>query len=111
MAEVELEAGNTAAAVDYINQVRARPSVDMPPITATSADDVFDALVRERQVEFTSEQLRYRDVRRWLNNGKLAENPIAEDIPGGISSTYDFLPIPQQEIDNNPALSADGQNN
>lgn len=110
MAEVELEAGNTAAAVDYINQVRARPSVAMPPITATSPAEVFDALVRERQVEFTSEQLRYRDVRRWLNNGKLTENPIAEDIPGGISSTYDFLPIPQQEIDNNPALGADGQN-
>ncbi|MEO0330148.1 MAG: RagB/SusD family nutrient uptake outer membrane protein [Bacteroidota bacterium] len=110
MAEVELEAGNLTEAVGYINQVRARPSVAMPPIAATSADAVFEALVRERQVELASEQVRYRDVRRWLNNGKLTENPIAVDIPGGISSTYDFLPIPQTEIDNNPALGADGQN-
>ncbi|MEM6845038.1 MAG: RagB/SusD family nutrient uptake outer membrane protein [Bacteroidota bacterium] len=111
MAEVELEAGNTAAAVDLINQVRARPSVAMPPITATSPADVFTALVRERQVELASEQVRYRDVRRWLNNGKLTENPIAVDIPGGISSVYDFLPIPQNEVDNNPALGTNGQNN
>ncbi|MGD1892229.1 MAG: RagB/SusD family nutrient uptake outer membrane protein [Cyclobacteriaceae bacterium] len=110
MAEVELEAGNLTQAVDYINQVRARPSVNMPPITASTADDIFDALVRERQVELASEQLRYRDVRRWLNNGKLTENPIAEDIPGGISSTYDFLPLPQQELDYYPALSSDNQN-
>lgn len=110
MAEVELEAGNVQQAVNLINQVRARPSVNMPPIAATSSDAVFEALVRERQVEFASEQIRYRDVRRWLNNGKLAENPIANDISGGISSRYDLQPIPQEEIDNNPALSQADQN-
>ena len=110
MAEVELEAGNVTEALGYINQVRARPSVNMPPITTTNPAEVFTALVRERQVELVSEQVRYRDVRRWLNNGKLTENPIAADIPGGISSQYDLLPIPQQEIDNNPALSESDQN-
>jgi hypothetical protein len=49
-------------------------------------------------------------VRRWLNNGKLTENPIAVDIPGGISSNLALLPIPQQEIDNNPALTQNDQN-
>ena len=110
MAEVELEAGNVAGALGYINQVRARPSVDMPPIATTNSAEAFEALVRERQVELVSEQVRYRDVRRWLNNGKLTDNPIAADIPGGIPSSYDLLPIPQQEIDNNPSLSQSDQN-
>ena len=110
MAEVELEAGDVTGALDYINQVRARPSVNMPPITTTNLAEVFSALVRERQVELASEQIRYRDVRRWLNNGKLTENPIAADIPGGIPASYNLLPIPQQEIDNNPALSQSDQN-
>ena len=108
MAEVELEAGNTAQAVNYINQVRARPSVNLPPVVASNRDAVFAALVRERQVELVSEQLRYRDVRRWLNNGKLATNPIAAGID--ITPRYDLLPIPQQEIDNNPALTQADQN-
>jgi hypothetical protein len=80
----------------------------LPPITTTDPGAVFDALVRERQVEFVSEQIRYRDVRRWLNNGKLATNPIAADVE--ITSRYDLLPIPQQEIDNNPALTQADQN-
>ncbi len=110
MAEVELEAGNVSQAVSLINQVRARPSVNMPPITATSPDAVFAALVRERQVEFVGEQIRYRDVRRWLNNGKLTENPMEDETTGEISSRYDLQPLPQQEIDNNPALSQENQN-
>ena len=108
MAEVELEAGNVPQALSYINQVRARPSVDLSPITTTNPDQVFNALVRERQVELVGEQIRYRDVRRWLNNGKLSTNPIAADVE--ITSRYDLLPIPQQEIDNNPALTQDDQN-
>ena len=115
MAEVELEEGNTTQAVNLVNQVRARPSVDMPPVTATSPDEVFDAIVRERQVELVSEQVRYRDIRRWINNGKIApaDNPIAVDTPldgNGIEASYRLLPIPQQEIDNNPSLTQDDQN-
>ncbi len=108
MAEVELEADNIPQARLYINQVRARSSVNMPPITATSKSDVFTALVRERQVEFASEQIRYRDVRRWLNNGKLTTNPIAAGIT--ITERYNLLPIPQAEMDNNPALTQTDQN-
>ncbi len=108
MAEVELEAGNIPQAIGYIDQVRARPSVNLPGITATDAAGVFTALVHERQVEFVSEQIRYRDVRRWLNNGKLTVNPIAADVE--IAPRYNLLPIPQQEIDNNPGLSQQDQN-
>ena len=108
MAEVELEAGNVPQAVSLINQVRQRPSVNLAPITTADPAEVFDALVRERQVELVGEQVRYRDVRRWLNNGKLTENPIAADV--AITSRYDLLPIPQAEIDNNPALGQEDQN-
>jgi tetratricopeptide (TPR) repeat protein len=110
MAEVELEAGNIPQALNYLNQVRARPSVNLPPVTTTDPAQVFSAIVRERQVELAGEQIRYFDVRRWLNNGKLTVNPIAVDVPGGIVDRYKLLPIPQQEIDNNPALTQADQN-
>lgn len=108
MAEVELEAGNVPQAVSLVNQVRQRPSVNLAPIATTNPSEVFDAIVQERRVELVAEQIRYRDVRRWLNNGKLTENPIAADVD--IPSRYDLLPIPQAEIDNNPELTQADQN-
>ena len=112
MAEVELEAGDVTQALRYLNQVRARPSVNLPPVTTTNPDAVFNAIVRERQVELVGEQVRYRDVRRWLNNGKLTENPLiaAKSVDGNTPARFTLLPIPQEEIDNNPALTQADQN-
>ncbi|MBC3785447.1 RagB/SusD family nutrient uptake outer membrane protein [Spirosoma utsteinense] len=111
MAECENEAGNTAAAIALMNQVRARKSVAMPPYpTATypvnSKDEVFRAIVHERRVELAGEQVRNRDIVRWRAQNKLKTEPIAYFVKG----RQEVLPIPQQELDNNDKLDQKDQN-
>lgn len=100
------ENGPSQTAVDYVNDVRGRADVNMPDIAVPASKEVlFDLIVHERRVEFPSEQIRNRDIRRWRRAGKLDTEPIANYQPH-----HDLLPIPTVELDNNPALSADDQN-
>ncbi|MFZ5429893.1 MAG: RagB/SusD family nutrient uptake outer membrane protein [Bacteroidota bacterium] len=48
-----------------INKVRARASVNMPPVTETNRDLLRQILRRERRVELALEGLRYWDLLRW----------------------------------------------
>lgn len=110
MAECENELSGPAAALPYINQVRARADVDMPPYPTalypcTNQAEMFDAIVHERRVELAAEQIRNRDIRRWRRLGKLDSEPIS-----GFEPRYDLLPIPLVEIDNNSALTNEDQN-
>lgn len=111
LAECENELGNQAAAIDLVNQVRARPSVDMPPIPtanipAGNEQEVREAIQRERYVELAGEQVRNFDIIRWRKNGKLSQEPLDYFIP----NRHELLPIPQSEIDNNPNLTQADQN-
>jgi len=107
MAEIENEQnGPTGLALGYVNQVRERAGVPLLPTaeypTAT-ADQMFDAIVHERRIELCSEQARTRDVKRWFRAGKVdAPSPNYEP-------RHEFLPIPLDEMDNNPALTPDDQ--
>ncbi|MEO5997480.1 MAG: RagB/SusD family nutrient uptake outer membrane protein [Chitinophagaceae bacterium] len=120
-AEASFFLGDEATCRNYINQVRSRPKVTMPPVTESGAA-LLTRLQHERQIELAFEEHRYFDVRRW----KIA--PLTDNIPGrkmvimknvttGVK-TYtvsDFLPrafavknylvpIPQSEIDKNSLL-------
>ena len=111
MAECENELGNTASAITYLNMVRARPSVAMPPYPTanypvSTKDQVFAAIVHERRVELSGEEIRNRDILRWRKLGKLKTEPFAYFQKG----KTELLPIPQQEIDNNPNIGLKGQN-
>lgn len=112
MAECVNETGGTQAEVlGYLNQVRARPSVNMPlygtpamnsKYPVASKDDRFKAIVHEKRVELAGEEIRNRDILRWRKQGKLAligGEPISYYTPA-----FEFLPIPQQEVDNNPNI-------
>jgi starch-binding outer membrane protein, SusD/RagB family len=110
MAEVENELGNDEDAIEYLNEVRSRPGVEMPPYPTAnypvnSPAEVFRAIVHERRVELAGEQIRNRDLLRWRALGKLQNEPISY-----YDDKYALLPIPQQEIDNNAQLSAEDQN-
>ncbi|WP_115868056.1 RagB/SusD family nutrient uptake outer membrane protein [Marinoscillum furvescens] len=108
MAEIENELnGPSATAINYVNMVRDR--VDMPPLPTaeyptSTKEELFAAIVHERQVELCSEQCRARDVKRWYREGKITTKPHEN-----YESKHEFMPIPIDEIDNNPALSADDQ--
>lgn len=91
---------------DAINEVRQRPSVNLPDITVDTYQEIFDAIVQERRAEFVFEAHRFNDLRRW----GLAENVLDSR---GYESRHRYFPIPQLEIDINENLTQNpgwGQN-
>ncbi len=111
-AEVLNEIGESAAAVGYINKVRARPSVDMPALSTTlSKAQVWEAIRHERRVELCFEGKTGYDLRRWGIAGTFLRSPERwqNDVTlnpqyGGnyfkfIDGRDELLPIPQLEID------------
>lgn len=124
-AEAKIELGEIDASVyDAINEVRQRPSVEMPPITpeiASSQEDMRAIVRKERTVELAFEGFRLFDLRRWrtaeteipgvpkgmtyVENGELKEIVIT-----GFERVFDpgrhyLWPIPQRERELNPNLS------
>lgn len=107
LAECENEVGTPTAAIDYLNQVRARPSVTMPPYPTTaypvnSKAEIFRAIMHERMVELAGEEIRNFDVVRWRKNGKTTFAPL--------TNFKNLMPIPQNEIDNNDKIDQGHQN-
>jgi hypothetical protein len=120
-AEAQNEAvGPDATVYSAINGVRARPSVNQPPLPASLSKENMRQLIRnERRVELSFEEHRFFDIRRWgiakqVLNGPAYGMKITKTATG---FTYDriifenrvfndkmvVLPIPQAEIDKNPA--------
>jgi hypothetical protein len=111
-AEVLNELGESATAVPWINKVRARPSVDMPPLSTTlTHDEVFEAIRHERRVELCFEQKTGYDLRRWGIAGSFLRSPQRWQNNITYNPQYDgayfkfvdgqdeIFPIPQLEID------------
>jgi starch-binding outer membrane protein, SusD/RagB family len=96
-AECENKVGTQAAAVGYINQVRARAGLPALATTLTEAE-VFKAIVHERKVELAGEQVRYDDILRW--------DPTAPElVASGFRPRNKLWPIPDREINSNPSAS------
>ena len=111
LAECENELGNSARAIQLMNQVRARASVSMPafPTKSYPVDSkakVFEAIQHERYVELAAEQVRNFDIIRWRKNKKATTEPISYFV----ASKHELLPLPQTEIDNNPKIDPKDQN-
>ncbi|SFM72475.1 Starch-binding associating with outer membrane [Chitinophaga sp. YR627] len=109
LAECENELGNTGAAVGYLNQIRDRVSVAMPhyptaQFPVSNKDQVTKALMHEKVVEMGGEEIRNRDILRWRKKGYFTTDPLSYFR----ANRDELLPIPQQEIDNNPQLGAGG---
>ena len=104
MAECVYES-NPALAVEYINEVRTRPSTGLAPLPTTlSSAQVFNAIVHERKVELAGEQVRFNDIIRW---GNAATELAGSNFQAG---KHELLPIPAAEINANAALSEVDQN-
>ncbi|MCU7547972.1 RagB/SusD family nutrient uptake outer membrane protein [Chitinophagaceae bacterium LB-8] len=106
-AEAQNEAvGPDASVYQQVNEVRARPGVNMPPLPqGLSKDQMRERIRHERRVEFAMEGLRYFDLRRWgIAEQKLngfIPNPLAPTVKTKYESKYEFWPIPQTEVDRN----------
>jgi hypothetical protein len=68
-----------------INEVRQRPTVNMPPILAGKTQAELRYIVRkERNYEFGLEGLRLFDIRRWKIAEKVMNGPFLGRIPTGL---------------------------
>lgn len=110
LAESELELGNSARAIQLLNEVRNRPSIAMPPyptaaFPVSNPTEVMAAIMHEKRVELSSEQVRNRDILRWRKEGKFTTDPITHFVP-----RLELLPIPQGELDNNSKMTQADQN-
>ncbi|MGI8636126.1 MAG: RagB/SusD family nutrient uptake outer membrane protein [Segetibacter sp.] len=121
-AEAKFYLGDEATCRDYINKIRSRPSVNMPPVTESGAA-LLARLQNERRIELAFEDHRWFDVRRWkiapivLNvPGKrmaITKNPatgkktytVVEFQPRAFFDKNYLVPIPQYEIAKNPKLT------
>lgn len=117
LAECENEVGSAANAIAYLNQIRNRGSVNMPNygtaemnaagFPVSSKEEIFEAIQHERFIELAGEEIRNIDILRWRANGKLTgPDPISYFQAG----KYELLPIPQEEFNTNPNVTAEDQN-
>lgn len=116
LAECYNEANRQDDAIALINQVRQRPSTNMPALNsgaawleAHSKEEVFERIMHERAVELACEGHRFSDLRRWgLAEEKL--NFEYDDILGTFRYKRIFkerdnlFPIPAVEFERNSGL-------
>lgn len=109
LAECENEVGTAAAAIGYLNEIRNRPSVDMPDYPTTnypcdSKDQIYRAIMHESLVEFSHEMYRAVELARWRKNGKFSTlNPEPIEYIA-TNPNKALLPIPSNEVDNNSLI-------
>jgi starch-binding outer membrane protein, SusD/RagB family len=99
LAECEAEVGTPAQAASYINEVRARPSVNMPAVSLTGHDDAMQAVMHERAVELAGEEVNNIDMLRWRAKGYYPS--LRPDPKPGQTALF---PIPASETSANPLI-------
>ena len=103
-AEALNETGNTADAAQYVNQVRSRAGLG--DISASTQAEMRDAIEMERRFEFIGEGHRWFDLKR---TGKAVETMnawfAANSKNVSINNDNLILPIPQSQIDTDPAIT------
>lgn len=99
LAECEAEVGTPGQAANYINMVRARPSVNMPAVTLTTKEQAIAAVMHERLVELAGEEVNNIDILRWRSR-----NYYPSIRPDPKPGQVNMLPIPFAETSTNPAI-------
>jgi starch-binding outer membrane protein, SusD/RagB family len=99
LAECEAEVGTPVQAASYINEVRNRPGVNMPPVAPATKNDALKAVMHERSVELCAEQVSNIDILRWRKKGYFP-SLIADRVTGQV----DLFPIPSIETSTNPLI-------
>lgn len=103
-AEALNELGRTTDAQAPLERVRARaraqagdPANSLPPVSTSDPTEMRLAIRHERQVELGFELHRFFDLVRW--------GIAAALLPDFQAGKHEVFPIPQTELDLNPALS------
>lgn len=97
-AEARAQLGDITGAQQDINMIRSRAG--LPDTTASSLNDLLDAILKERQAElFTEFGHRFFDLKR-LDKA----DTVLNSIKPGWDATDILLPIPESELIVNPNL-------
>lgn len=122
-AEAQYHLGNEEEARQYVNMIRERPSVNMPPISE-NGPALLERIRHERRIELVFEAKRLWDLLRWKVAEDVLNEPLIaahitrdEGVPAGTRSfeyrvlqprtfhPYMYLfPIPQREVERSPWL-------
>jgi hypothetical protein len=120
-AEAMYKLGDEETSREYINKVRSRPGVNMPPVTESGVN-LWNRLMHERRIELVFEEHRFFDVRRWkiatevFSKDRNRMNVHKDPATGKKTYTVQFFqkakfnewnylaPIPQQVIDQNSLI-------
>lgn len=108
-AEAKNEAsGPDATVYEALDAIRARPSVNMPPVDQSeyNTKDLLREYIRhERRVEFALEGQRYFDLKRWnLAHTKIPTVTSPSGAPLVFEQKHYHLPFQQFELDANEQL-------
>ena len=103
-AEAKLRSSDVAGAMTLINTVRSNAGTTS--LTATTLDEAWRLLKRERGIELWLEARRLGDLRRWkAANTPGALDPLEQVGPGSHLSRQDLcFPIARSERETNPNL-------
>jgi starch-binding outer membrane protein, SusD/RagB family len=106
LAESYTMQGNVTAAAPLVNRIRERATLPnkLTAMLAYSATQMMTEIRHQRDLEFAREGLRFYDLRRW---GLLEETIKAAQVIGyqNYSSKFEYYPIPESELDNNPNMT------
>lgn len=111
-AEVLNELGQTADAYQYVDMVRARanmaPLAQAYPGIGTNQQAFLERLKLERVLELAGESVRWEDLKRWGDlQDQASVNELAQrdpDFNNFVVGRHHRLPIPQEDVENNPNL-------
>jgi len=83
----------------------------------TNQEQLRKAIEHERKIELCSEQVRINDLIRWRRLEAFIREEAIPKLPFYMKDALNFdqarnylWPIPQSEIDSNPAITQDDQN-
>jgi len=126
MAEVENELGKIPEAIRYLNMVRNRADVMMPNYGTPAMNNIYPvsnqqqlrkAIEHERKIELCNEQVRINDLIRWHRLEAFIREEAMPKLPYYMKKALMFdpakhylWPVPQSEIDSNPAITQHDQN-
>jgi hypothetical protein len=123
-AEALIENNQVPEGMAQLNRVRARPSVNLPPLTATDQNDARKKLRHERRIELNLEGQRLSDLFRWTADDGVSGSYLEEIFGSGLNGRPILMrlgddvtlkdqelsfpkdlhfPIPQEELDRNKA--------
>ena len=109
LAEAHAELGHTAEALECLNRLRAKRIANCRPLVGLEGEELVRFVHNERRREFCFEGMRWFDLRRWGMEGftkqwRTYDNEAVNYVIRDNDPAF-TLPIPQEMIDRNPALS------